>query len=256
MAEIVTEISDIIDESADGMAEEAEGAEEDMEPEEQAEFEEEVADAKEAVQELSKTAEVFTNIMEGSLKMVKSFAIFVLKNIAVGAILYYVNVGLSKLTKVTKSKGQTGNKKILAIVKGIIKLIKTESNLCKAIKDWLQKHKDDTITLDGIEIKLESIFETKLKPISDAIEKTYATAKHLKTKKDGKSSFNIPTVANIDSLLDGLVSFHKSLRTLRDFAEQNKGKVVGLKSFLEIVTPEVLDEIQNQIENVKKMPTE
>ncbi|XP_052084947.1 uncharacterized protein LOC127722144 isoform X4 [Mytilus californianus] len=158
MAEIVTEISDIIDESADGMAEEAEGAEEDMEPEEQAEFEEEVADAKEAVQELSKTAEVFTNIMEGSLKM--------------------------------------------------------------------------------------------------AIEKTYATAKHLKTKKDGKSSFNIPTVANIDSLLDGLVSFHKSLRTLRDFAEQNKGKVVGLKSFLEIVTPEVLDEIQNQIENVKKMPTE
>ncbi|CAC5363797.1 unnamed protein product [Mytilus coruscus] len=239
------------------MADETEGAEEDMEPEEQAEFESEVAYAKEAVQKLSKTAEVFTNIMEGSLKMVKSFVMFLAKTTAVGVILYGVNVALSKLTKVTKSKGQHGNKKILAIVKAIIQLIKTESNLCNAIKDWLLKHKDDTITLDGMEIKLESIFETKLKPISDAIEKTYDTAKHLKTKKDGKSSFNIPTVANIASLLDGLVSFLKSLRMLRDFAEKkNKGKVVGLKSFLEIVTPEVLDEIQNQIENLKKMPTE
>ncbi|XP_071127548.1 uncharacterized protein [Mytilus edulis] len=255
MAEIA-DIIEVIDEAADGMADEAEGAEADMDPADQAEFEEEVADATKEVQELSKTAEVFKDIMEGSLKVLKSFGIFVLKNIAVGAIMYFVNVGLSKLIKVTKSKGQNGNEKILAIVKAIIQLIKTESNLCNAIKDWLQKHKDDTITLEGIEIKLESIFETKLKPISDAIEKTYDTARHLKTKKDGKRSFNIPTVTDINSLLDGSVSFLTSIRKLRDFAELNKGKVVSLKSFLEIVTPEDLDEIQNQIEHLKKMPLE
>ncbi|VDI70949.1 Hypothetical predicted protein [Mytilus galloprovincialis] len=187
MAEIA-DIIEVIDEAADGMADEAEGAEADMDPADQAEFEEEVADATKEVQELSKTAEVFKDIMEGSLKVLKSFGIFVLKNIAVGAIMYFVNVGLSKLIK--------------------------------------------------------------------AIEKTYDTARHLKTKKDGKRSFNIPTVTDINSLLDGSVSFLTSIRKLRDFAELNKGKVVSLKSFLEIVTPEDLDEIQNQIEHLKKMPLE
>lgn len=92
--------------------------------------------------------------------------------------------------------------------------------------------------------------------VLQAIEKTYDTARHLKTKKDGKRSFKIPTVTDINSLLDGSVSFLTSIRKLRDFAELNKGKVVSLKSFLEIVTPEDLDEIQNQIEHLKKMPLE
>lgn len=92
--------------------------------------------------------------------------------------------------------------------------------------------------------------------VLQAIEKTFDTAKHLKTKKDGKVSFKIPKVADIDSLLEGSVSFLKSLRMLRDFAEQNKGKVVSLKSFLEIVTQEVIDDIQNQVEKLRKMPME
>lgn len=254
--EVVPEVGEEIGDAIDGITDEAEGAEEDMDPEEKEEFEGEVEDATEAVKELSKTAETFTSIMKGSLNVIRSFAGFVLKTVAVGAILYGVNVVMAKLIKVTKSTGPNGNKKIAAVVKAIINLIKTETKLCHAIKDWLLKHKDDTITLDGIEIKLESIFETKLKPISDAIEKTYDTAKHLKTKKDGKVSFKIPKVADIDSLLEGSVSFLKSLRMLRDFAEQNKGKVVSLKSFLEIVTQEVIDDIQNQVEKLRKMPME
>ncbi|VDI47265.1 Hypothetical predicted protein [Mytilus galloprovincialis] len=244
--EVVPEVGEEIGDAIDGITDEAEGAEEDMDPEEKEEFEGEVEDATEAVKELSKTAETFTSIMKGSLNVIRSFAGFVLKTVAVGAILYGVNVVMAKLIKVTKSTGPNGNKKIAAV----------KPNLCHAIKDWLLKHKDDTITLDGIEIKLESIFETKLKPISDAIEKTYDTAKHLKTKKDGKVSFKIPKVADIDSLLEGSVSFLKSLRMLRDFAEQNKGKVVSLKSFLEIVTQEVIDDIQNQVEKLRKMPME
>ncbi|CAC5369098.1 unnamed protein product [Mytilus coruscus] len=255
MAEIA-EVFEVIEEAEGGIADEAEEAGEDMDPEEKAEFESEVADVTNEVDELSKTAKVFKTLMEGSLKALKSFVKFAVHNAAVGTILYFVNVGLSKLTKTNQGEGQQANKEKLAIVKAIILLIKTETNMCNAIKDWLQTHKDDTVTLDGIEIKLEAIFETQLKPISDAIELTYNTAKQLMTKKDGKTSFNIPKVADINNLLNGSVSFLQSLGKLKDFAETNKEKVVSLQSLLEILTQEALDDIQKQLDDIKKMPIE
>lgn len=161
------EVFEVIEEAEGGIADEGEEAGEDMDPEEKAEFEAEVADATKEVDELSSTAKFFKKLMEGSFKALQSFVKFAVKNAAVGAILYYVNVGLSKLTKTNKGEGQQANKERLAIIKAIILLIKTETDLCNAIKDWLQTHKDDTIYLDGIEVKLEAIFESQLKPISD-----------------------------------------------------------------------------------------
>lgn len=76
------------------------------------------------------------------------------------------------------------------------------------------------------------------------------------TKTDGKTSFNIPKVADINNLLNGSVSFVKSLGNLKDFAETNKEKVVCLQSLLEILTQEALDDIQKQLDDIKKMPIE
>lgn len=162
------EIFEIIEEAEDGMSEEAEEAEEAMTPEEREEFNEEVAQATKDVETLKVDAQTFKDIMSSTLEVLKSFGIFVVKNVAIGAIFFGVNVALSKLVKLStdKDKKESYQRK-LAVVKAITSLIKSETDLSKAIKDWLEKHKDDTVVLDGIPLKMEAIFETHLKPIAD-----------------------------------------------------------------------------------------
>ncbi len=143
---------------------------EDMSPEEAEEFNEEVQEARESVAELQSDASDFKKFAtEYVTKPAKQFSVFVIKNAAIGVILYGVNVTLQALAKSGGSggSGDASAKKKLEVTSAITKLIQTETDDCKKLKQWMDDHKDETVTLDGIEIPLESVFFKYMGPISD-----------------------------------------------------------------------------------------
>ncbi|XP_072023165.1 uncharacterized protein [Amphiura filiformis] len=140
------EAFEVIEESEEALESEEVDAVDDMTEEEKAEFEEEVADAKKNVAELSKDASEFKkfSITEAS----KKFGSFVAKNVAIGSILYGVNLSLAKLTTGGGSDAEKkSNKNKAAVVKAITTLIKTETDDSKKLREWMDAHKDETVTL-------------------------------------------------------------------------------------------------------------
>ena len=158
------EIEEIFGETEEGLESE------EMEAEEEAEIAE-IKEAKANVKELSEDANTFKDMANkySTKAYVKKFAIFAAKNAAIAAILFGVNLGLEKLYK--KITGDSDEKQRakerLDKVNCILKLIKTETDDCTKLKDWMQKHTDDTITLDGIEVPLGSILFKFTGPLSD-----------------------------------------------------------------------------------------
>ncbi len=149
------EIFEVLGEAEDGIAEEGEEAEE-LDPEESEELEEEVAEATESVSRLRSVADALRELSVSGV--LKKFTVFIVKNAAIGAVCFGVNVVLKKLF-VT---GSGGNKKAigqkLAKTKAISALITDISTISKTLTDWLKNHEDDTITIDSIEVPLSDIF--------------------------------------------------------------------------------------------------
>ncbi len=163
MEEAITEAESLLEDGQAGM-EDAEAGD-NMSPEEKEEFNQEVQQAREGVSELASEASDFKKFVTDYVaKPAKQFGIFVIQNAAIGAILYGVNVALKAMFG---GGDDDSAKKKLQVTSAITTLIKTETDDCKKLKQWMDDHKDDTITLDGTEVPLESVFFKYMGPISD-----------------------------------------------------------------------------------------
>ncbi|XP_072047690.1 uncharacterized protein [Amphiura filiformis] len=242
---------EIIEEAEEGFEDAGEEVE-DMTEEEKAEFEEEVEEAKKDVGELKKDAKKFKDLL--NTESTKKFAIFVAKNIAVGAILYGVNLALSKLTKAVggSTAEKKSNKKKMAVVKAITKLIQTETDDSKNLRDWLTKHKDETITLGGINVPLVSIFHDYLGPISDAVDEAYNAAKPLQKKIGSKVTTDIPTADDIAKLIEASAAFLTAFDKFRKFAVDHSSQFPTLQSLP--LTQADITNLNSQLDAVKKLP--
>lgn len=240
-------VDEIFEDAAEGFEDASEEAEEMSE-----EIQEEIAEARANVEELSQARSEF-EILSKTVEALKSFGVFVVKNIAIGAILFGVNVGLSKLINIGKDQGQKeSNRRKLAVVKAITDLIKTETDICKKVTDWLKEHKDDTIELEDITVPLESIFHTYLGPISDAVDQAFKAAQPLQTKINSKVSWEVPTAEDVGHLFEASEAFLTAFDNFRKFCVEHSSKFPVLKTLP--LTQDDIDNIKSQLDAVKNMP--
>ena len=162
------EAIEVIEEVEEGINAEAEAAAEDgLSAEEVEELEAEAAAARENVSTLGKVVD-FMKSLEIP-ETLKTFGKFVVKNAAIGAIFFGVNLALSKLVKVDGQKGGDSKaaKAKYAKMTALSTLLDDISKTSKTTMDWLQAHQKDTITLDGIQVPLIDIFSKYTVPMGD-----------------------------------------------------------------------------------------
>lgn len=134
--------------------EEAEGGIEELSEEAQEALEGEIEEANTVIEELSETEsklETFISKVESSLGKLVSFTV---KNVAIGAILWGVNVALSKL--LSHAHTET-HKRMSNVIKALSDVIRAESQINQKALEWMKAHKDETIVLDDFEVPMESI---------------------------------------------------------------------------------------------------
>lgn len=157
----MAEIEEII-EGVEEAIEEAEEGIEELSEEARAEVEAEIAESRIAIEELSSTESRLKVFLKSLGSCVVDVAKFTGKNIAIGAILWGVNVTLNKLLPHAPQETKT---RMRNVIKALSDVINTESTINKKALDWMTAHKDDTITLDGIEVPLESVLTKYIKPL-------------------------------------------------------------------------------------------
>ncbi|KAF5890381.1 uncharacterized protein DAT39_019901, partial [Clarias magur] len=152
------EIAEVIEE---GIEEAEEGIEE-LSAEERAEVEAEIAETRTVVEELSTTQsklqEFLSSLKSWSIGVIK----FTAKNIAIGAILWGVNVALNKLLP----HAQETKTRMRAVIKALSDVIKAECTMNQKVLGWMKAHEDDIITLNGIDIPMEAILTKYISPIT------------------------------------------------------------------------------------------
>ncbi|XP_072017328.1 uncharacterized protein [Amphiura filiformis] len=116
----------------------------------------------------------------------------------------------------------------------------------------MDAHKDETVTLDGIEVPLESIFHKYLGPISDAVDLAFNAAKPLQKKVESKYTWDVPTADDIAKLLDASTAFLTAFDNFRKFADEHSSDFPTLKSLP--LTQADIDDLTSQLDAVKKMP--
>lgn len=161
MAEAIAEVIGEAAEGIEGEAADAAG----LGKEAAAEVTQEAAEATEATSKLGKVVEYFKGLKWGELAW--TFSKFVMKNAAIGAIFYGTTVALKKIfaTSPQGARGQSEQK--YKKIKAISAFITSSSDLSKTVSDWLNSHKEDMITLDGISVPLISIFVKFTDPLGD-----------------------------------------------------------------------------------------
>lgn len=240
-----------IEEVIEVVEEVIEGAEEGIEelPEEiQEEVAAEVAEARTEVAEFSKVAETLKTFLKFVTTSIPKVTAFVLKNVAIGAILWGVNVSLNKLLPHQSSDA----KKKRAAVKALTTVIKTETDLSQRSLDWMKEHKDDQITLDGFEVPLESVLSKYLTPISQSVDAAYNIANRLKDKLDGSVYYKIPTGEDMRDFLTAGDAFLKGFSDLNEFIAKNVHKLEQLGTFP--VKKEDTDLLTSQLKDAKDLP--
>ncbi|XP_028259968.1 uncharacterized protein LOC114434779 [Parambassis ranga] len=221
-----------VEEIFEGVEEAIDGAEEGIEelPEEiQEEVAEEIAEARAEVAEFSRVAEGLRTFLDFVTTSIPEIAGFVMKNVAIGAILWGVNVALNKL--LPHHTAEPDVKKKRDAIKALSTVIKTESTLSDKVLAWMKEHKDDKIVLDGFEVPLESIIAKYITPISKAVDDAFKVAQALQEKLDGKTQYNIPTGEDMKLLLTAGDAFLKGFNDLIDFISKNVGKFEVLATF-------------------------
>lgn len=166
----MAEVEEIFEGIEEEIAEAEEGIE-DLPAEERAEVEAEVAESRASVEKLSATK----SKLKEAYKIAKSGAVWVIKftsqNVMIGVILWGVNVTLNKLfphaPKETKER-------ISNVIKALCDVINTEGTINKKALDWMTAHEGDTITLDGVEVPMESVLIKYVKPLGQVRCKIWA----------------------------------------------------------------------------------
>lgn len=164
MAELEA-IGELIDEVDGGIEEEGEEAGEEESGEEKEEIEEEVKEARESVGTLRKVVGELKELLTGAT--LKKLVWFVVKNVAIGAILYGVTVVLKKMgaAKGTGShKAQKQHQKISAL-SGIVKDL---SKISTVLVKWLKSKEGTSVDVgSGIEVPLPDVFYKFTKKMND-----------------------------------------------------------------------------------------
>ncbi|XP_061587586.1 uncharacterized protein LOC133452351 [Cololabis saira] len=241
MGEMIEEIEDYVD-----GADEAAG---DLTEEEKAELEREVAEAKEAVSELSQTFQSFKEILHNLKPVLWSITKWLAENIAIAAVFWGVSTGLSRLTKGESSKEKKMKRDVISAV---IRVIKSETDLSQKALTWTKDHQDDTITLEGFPVPLESIMAKYLTPVSTAVEEAFHIAKRLQTKIGGKVQPKLPNAGDITAFLTAAAAFHQSFSHLIKFISENKDRFQQLASFP--VTQADMEELSRRIGTAQALP--
>ena len=161
MAEIEA-IGDLIEGVEGDIEGEAADIGEEIGEEEAAELEAEVAEAQQATSTLSKVVDGLKKLGNLTWKFTK----FIAETAATGAIFFGVTIALKKLMA-TSSGGDPAAQQKYKKIKAVSEFITSASELSKKVSDWLDAHKDDMITLDGLQIPLISIFVKYTNPLGD-----------------------------------------------------------------------------------------
>ncbi|XP_051813333.1 uncharacterized protein LOC110945682 [Acanthochromis polyacanthus] len=246
MAEI-EEAIEIAEECVEGAEEEAEGMSEEIKEE----IEAEVAEARSEVAEFSKVAEALKTLAHLAETYIPKIAKFILKNAAIGAILWGVNVALNKIF-IQHPEQRADVEKKRAAIKALTTVIKTETDLGKKTLEWMKEHQDDQITLEGFEVPLESVIAKYITPISEAVDSAFKIAKNLQQKLDGKVQCNIPTGEDMRELLTTGDAFLKGFNDLVAFISENVQKIKQLATFP--VKQADIDLLTTQLKAAKDLP--
>lgn len=125
-----------------------------------------VAEATEGTSRLSQVLEGLKKL--GNLGL--DFTKFVVKITAVGAIFYGVTVAMKKLTAAISGEAggdSAATKQKATKIKAMSQFLTSSSELAKEVSEWLAAHKDNTITLDGIDVLIVAIFNKYTKPLEN-----------------------------------------------------------------------------------------
>ncbi|KAF4081770.1 hypothetical protein AMELA_G00164850 [Ameiurus melas] len=226
----VAEMAEVeIFEAVEEAIEEAEEGIEELPEEAQEELKEEIVEAREAIQELSTTQNKFQEFLKSVGNCVVEVTKFTLKNVAIGAILWGVNVALNKLLPHPDQK--ESKTRMRNVIKALQDVINTEAAINKKALEWMEAHKDDTINLDGFDVPLEAILTKYIKPLVEATEKAETIAESLQEKIDGKIQFKCPTADDMRQFMDVTDVFVKAFTDLIAFIMKHEDQVVALQSF-------------------------
>ncbi|GAA6081355.1 uncharacterized protein LOC113656467 isoform X1 [Tachysurus ichikawai] len=218
-------------EIVDAVEEAIEGVEEDigeLSEEAQEALRSEIAETRTVIEELSTTQSTLQKFLLTLKDCVYTVAKFTAQNVAIGAILWGVNVTLNKL--LPHSQSET-HKRMSNVIKALSDVISAEVKINQKALDWMKIHKDDTICLDGFELPMEAILSKHLTPIEQATEDTETIAKSLQETVDGKIQFKCPTAYDMKRFMEVTEVFIKAFSNLLTFIKEKEGKVEALKSF-------------------------
>ncbi|TVK90174.1 hypothetical protein Baya_16689 [Bagarius yarrelli] len=181
-----------------------------------------------------------------------SVSCFIAKNLAIGAILWGVNVTLNKMFAHTSGKSSETKKRMRNVIKALSDLISSEAELNQETLKWMKEHQDDVICLEGLEIQMEDILKTHLKPIAEASEKAEKIAESLQETVDGQLQFKVPEVYTIKRFIDITGVFIQAFSDLINFIKQKEDRVKELKSFP--LTQEDVDDLRMKLSKVMALP--
>ncbi|XP_033898449.2 uncharacterized protein LOC117425562 [Acipenser ruthenus] len=245
----MAEIEDIFE----GVEEAIDGADDDIEDlseEAQEEIKAEVAEARAEVAELSKVSETLKTLLQYVTTSIPKIVGFVVKNLAIGAILWGVNVVLNKLLPDKQQSKDVQRKR--AVIKALTAIIKNETGLSEKLLKWMTDHKDDMIQLEGFEVPMESIIQKYIGPVSDAVEQAFKVANSLTKKIDGKTQINIPTAEDIQQFLAAADAFLQAFSNLIQFVSTHVQQIKELKTFP--LTQADIDSLKTQLDDAKALP--
>ena len=118
------------------------------------ELQEEVEAARESVSALQSVVNEMEELLTGPV--LKEIALFVGKNMAIGAILCGVSVLLKKMAEVEGNPNAQAQYQIVSALSGIVKDMSEKSSV---LLKWLQSNQDTTVDVgDGITVPLPDIF--------------------------------------------------------------------------------------------------
>lgn len=120
------------------------------------ELQEEVEAARESVSTLRNVVNEMKELLTGPV--LKDIALFVGKNLAIGAILYGVSVVLKKMAE-TEGSGDPNAQTQYQKVSALSELVKAMSEKSSILLKWLQSNQETTVGVgDGITVPLPDLF--------------------------------------------------------------------------------------------------
>lgn len=238
-------IEEVIDECSEGLDAEAEEATEEA-------LQEEIAEAQENVSKLGKVVDSLKSLEIPQI--LKSFTIFVAKNAAAGCIFFGTNVLLKKLVDHSTGAQAIELQKKQKKIKALSQVISDITNDSHSVAKWAKDKENVQVSVaKGITVPLPDLLSKFTLPMEQHVETAYQVAKQLMKKGEGgKTTFIVPTLEQVDQIIDSAAAITKTLQDIVTFVDEKKTDYPELGT-LEIKQSDV-NKLKDHIKNVKEMP--